>query len=62
VDGQWLILDNRRLALVRDTEMIGSIPKFVLDEVGAWRFIIPNRARTGQAPTDRARSVSSELA
>jgi hypothetical protein len=34
VDGQWLILDNLRLALVRDTEMIGFIPKFVLDEGG----------------------------
>jgi hypothetical protein len=38
VDGQWLILDNRRLALVRDTEMVGSIPKFVLDEDGTRRF------------------------
>jgi predicted transglutaminase-like cysteine proteinase len=44
VDGQWLILDNRRLALVRDTEMIGSIPRFVLDEDGARRFVLPNRA------------------
>jgi predicted transglutaminase-like cysteine proteinase len=44
VDGQWLILDNRRLALVRDTEMIGSIPKFVLDEDGARRFVGSNRA------------------
>jgi predicted transglutaminase-like cysteine proteinase len=39
VDGQWLILDNRRLALVRDTMMVGSIPKFVLDEHGARRFV-----------------------
>jgi predicted transglutaminase-like cysteine proteinase len=39
VDGKWLILDNRRLALVRDTEMVGSIPKFVLDEHGARRFV-----------------------
>jgi predicted transglutaminase-like cysteine proteinase len=39
VDGKWLILDNRRLALVRDTEMVGSIPKFVLDEHGALRFV-----------------------
>jgi len=44
VDGQWLILDNRRLALVRDTEMVKSIPKFVLDEEGARRFVGSNRA------------------
>jgi predicted transglutaminase-like cysteine proteinase len=48
VDGQWLILDNLRLALVRDTKMVGSIPEFVLDEDGTRRFIPPNRA--GQGP------------
>jgi predicted transglutaminase-like cysteine proteinase len=48
VDGQWLILDNRRLALVRDTKMVGSIPKFVLDEEGTRRFVPSNRA--GQGP------------
>src|SRR6267378_2891522 len=48
VDGQWLILDNRRLALVRDTKMVGSIPKFVLDEDGTRRFVPSNRA--GQGP------------
>jgi predicted transglutaminase-like cysteine proteinase len=49
VDGQWLILDNRRLALVRDTKMVGSIPKFVLDENGTRRFVRSNRA--GQGPS-----------
>jgi predicted transglutaminase-like cysteine proteinase len=49
VDGQWLILDNRRLALVRDTKMVGSIPKFVLDEDGTRRFVLSNRA--GQGPS-----------
>jgi predicted transglutaminase-like cysteine proteinase len=48
VDGQWLILDNRRLALVHDTKMVGSIPKFVLDDNGTRRFVPPNRA--GQRP------------
>jgi len=46
VDEQWLILDNVRLALVRDTDMIGSIPKFVLDQDGARRFV--PRSRAGQ--------------
>jgi predicted transglutaminase-like cysteine proteinase len=31
VDGQWLILDNRTLTLVRDTEVKRAIPEFVLD-------------------------------
>jgi predicted transglutaminase-like cysteine proteinase len=48
VEGKWLILDNRRLALVRDSEMVRSIPEFVLDEDGARRFVPPTR--TGQGP------------
>jgi hypothetical protein len=48
VDGHWLILDNGRLALVHDTKMVGSIPKFVLDEAGTRRFVPSNRA--GQRP------------
>src|SRR5712671_288842 len=31
VDGQWLILDNRTLTLVRDTDVTRAIPEFVLD-------------------------------
>jgi predicted transglutaminase-like cysteine proteinase len=49
VEGKWLILDNRRLALVRDSEMIRSIPEFVLDEDGARRFV-PS-TRSGQGPS-----------
>jgi predicted transglutaminase-like cysteine proteinase len=54
VDGQWLILDNLRLALVRDTKMVGSIPKFVLDEDGARRFVPSNRAGQGPGGAGRA--------
>jgi predicted transglutaminase-like cysteine proteinase len=43
VDGQWLILDNRRLALVQDTKMVRCIPKFVLDEHGTRRFVLSDR-------------------
>ena len=38
VDGQWLILDNRTLTLVRDTEVTRAIPEFVLDHEGVKRF------------------------
>jgi predicted transglutaminase-like cysteine proteinase len=41
VDGQWLILDNRTLTLVRDTDVRRAIPEFVLDHDGVRRF---NRA------------------
>jgi predicted transglutaminase-like cysteine proteinase len=56
VDGQWLILDNRRLALVHDTEMVGFIPKFVLDEDGTRRFVPSNRA--AQRPSANPSSAS----
>ena len=38
VDGQWLILDNRTLMLVRDTDVTRAIPEFVLDHEGVTRF------------------------
>jgi hypothetical protein len=34
VDGRWLILDNRTLTLVRDTDVTRAIPKYVLDHKG----------------------------
>jgi predicted transglutaminase-like cysteine proteinase len=49
VDGQWLILDNRHFALVRDTDMVGYVPKFVLDQDGTRRFVLSNRDRHPQA-------------
>jgi hypothetical protein len=49
VDGQWLILDKCRLALVRDTNMVGCIPRFLLDEDGTRRFVLPNRAAQGSS-------------
>jgi predicted transglutaminase-like cysteine proteinase len=38
VDGQWLILDNRTLTLVRDIDVTRAIPEFVLDHEGVRRF------------------------
>jgi hypothetical protein len=48
-EAQWGVAD-RRLALVSDTKLVGSIPKFVLDEEGTRRFVPSNRA--GQGPGD----------
>jgi predicted transglutaminase-like cysteine proteinase len=39
VNGEWLILDNRQLTLVRDTDMMRATPKFLLDEGGVHRFV-----------------------
>ena len=41
VNGDWLILDNRGLTLVRDSDMIRATPQFLLDEDGAHRFVLP---------------------
>jgi predicted transglutaminase-like cysteine proteinase len=43
VDGQRLILDNRTLTLVRDTDVTRAIPEFVLDsESTSWQLIHPH--------------------
>ena len=38
-DNQWLILDNRTLTLVRDTDVTRAIPQFALDDQGVRRFV-----------------------
>lgn len=43
VDSQWLILDNRTLTLVHDTDITRAIPKFVLDHEGVKRFKLASR-------------------
>jgi predicted transglutaminase-like cysteine proteinase len=43
VGDEWLILDNRTLTLVRDTDLTRAIPRFVLDQQGARRFVWASR-------------------
>ncbi len=38
LDGSWIVLDNRRLALVTDVEMQRVVPLFVLDHDGVKQF------------------------
>lgn len=38
LDGRWIVLDNRWLALVEDVEMRRVVPLFVLDHDGVKRF------------------------
>ncbi len=49
VDDEWLILDNRTLTLVRDTELTRAVPRFVLDQQGARRFVWASRRPRGGA-------------
>jgi predicted transglutaminase-like cysteine proteinase len=42
-DGQWLILDNRTLTLVRDLDLMRATPEFVLDQTGVRRFVSRGR-------------------
>ena len=42
VDGEWLILDDKNLALVRDSDIVWAQPKFLLDQ-DAHRVIFPTR-------------------
>jgi predicted transglutaminase-like cysteine proteinase len=41
LDGGWIILDNRSLALVRDNEMSWATPLLVLDDNGVRQFVAP---------------------
>jgi len=41
LDGAWVILDNRWLALVQDREMWRAIPLFEIDEDGVHQFVTP---------------------
>jgi predicted transglutaminase-like cysteine proteinase len=58
VNGEWLILDNRTLTLVRDTDLTRAIPVFVLDHEGVRRF---NWASRDRRAASRLASNSGEL-
>jgi predicted transglutaminase-like cysteine proteinase len=38
-EGQWLLLDNLTMRLVKDTDRNDYVPLFLLDETGARRYI-----------------------
>ena len=43
-DGRWIILDNRWLTLIEDSQMRRVVPMFVLDQTGVRKFIPTNTA------------------
>jgi predicted transglutaminase-like cysteine proteinase len=42
LDGRWVVLDNRHLMMIADTDMRGVVPLFVLDHEGVKRFAPAN--------------------
>ncbi len=50
LDGSWIVLDNRRLALVEDGDMRRMVPLFVLDDEGVKRFT-PTVTADARRPT-----------
>jgi len=56
LNGDWIILDNRWLTLVKDSEMPWMVPLFALDQTGA-RLFLPMTApdmRRASAPCENA--------
>ena len=42
VNGDWIVLDNRWLTLVKDREMPRMVPLFALDQTGVRHFLLQN--------------------
>jgi predicted transglutaminase-like cysteine proteinase len=62
LDERWIVLDNRRLTLLVDTDMPRVRPLFVFDRDGVKRFTPPTAvARRTQAPVDGAAAAPSAL-
>jgi predicted transglutaminase-like cysteine proteinase len=49
LDGGWIMLDNRWLALVEDTEMRHVVPLFVLDQKGVEQFPMQDARRASSS-------------
>ena len=48
LEGRWLILDNRRMAIIEDTYVRNYQPLYVFSETGIWKYenaIAPRPAR-----------------
>ncbi len=62
VDDKWIVLDNRRLALIEAGEMPRVRPLFVFDSDGVKRFTPPTaEARDAPMPGENATAMPSAL-
>jgi predicted transglutaminase-like cysteine proteinase len=58
LNGGWIILDNRWLTLVEDSEMRRTAPLFVLDETGVKQFALTPTPDAHRAATPREGTTS----
>jgi len=62
VDEKWIVLDNRRLTLLEDTDMPRVRPLFVFDRDGVKRFTPPIvEAHRAPAPSESATAAPAAL-
>ena len=62
LDDKWIMLDNRHLALIEDSDMQRVRPLFVFDRDGVKRFTLPTAAaRYTPAPSENATATPSAL-
>ena len=68
LDGRWLTLDNRRMAMIEDAQVRNYQPTFVIDQSGIMQYVdapllaglagadpaLANLASSDLAPADRA--------
>ena len=61
LDGHWLTLDNRRMAMVEDVAVRNYRPSFVIDQDGVRQYVdMPLQARA--TDPDRALSIAQNAA
>ncbi len=58
LNGDWIILDNRWLTLVEDSEMRRTVPLFVLDQTGVKQFALTPTPDSRRASTPREGTTS----
>ena len=65
LDGHWLTLDNRRMAMVEDTYVRNYRPLFVIDRYGVMQYADPpllaNVPELGAAPVALTSAVQPGL-
>jgi predicted transglutaminase-like cysteine proteinase len=61
LDGHWLMLDNRRMAMVEDADVRNYRPTFVIDQYGVMQYVdtpllagVPDRDVSPSAPLNLA--------
>ncbi|WP_234680670.1 transglutaminase-like cysteine peptidase [Bradyrhizobium monzae] len=60
LDGQWLVLDNRRSELIEDSRATNLAPLFAIDHAGVHLFAAPYAQRQYAAPAEAAPAASNE--